>query len=127
MNEKEDDDEMSEEDEDSNDENNWRNDYPDEDEFSDEDGSIGERQMRKAVANFDIEDELSSDDDNDFVYSVDSESANFEDDVDFSAGNRLGREYAKYKKRNMKLLQSNYEDNNADKEEEEEDDLFHSD
>lgn len=124
MNDKDDDDELSEEDEDSNDENNWRNDYPDEGEFSEEDGSIGERQMRRAVANFDMEDDLSSDDENDFVYSVDSESANFEDDYDFSAGNRLGRAYEKYKKRNMKLLQSNYEDNNAG---EEEDDLYHSD
>lgn len=36
---------------DSNDENNWRNDYPDEDEFNE---SIGEDDMRKAIEDFDI-------------------------------------------------------------------------
>lgn len=39
------------EDEDSNDENNWRNDYPDEDDYNE---SVGEDDMREAMEDFDI-------------------------------------------------------------------------
>lgn len=41
--------------EDSNDENNWRNDYPDEDEMAgDDNSSVGEADMRRAMNDFDI-------------------------------------------------------------------------
>lgn len=40
--------------EDSNSESHWGNEYPDEDEDGDDDESIGERDMRRAVNNLDI-------------------------------------------------------------------------
>lgn len=104
-------------DEDSNDENNWRNDYPDEDEFDDDNESINERQMRRAMETFGVDNELSSDDDDyygkedDFVHSVDIDSYN--DDV-----NRYGKAYAKYKQR---LMKENYENGDDDS------DSYHSD
>lgn len=122
MNEKVDDESMNEDDSDENEEANWRNDYPDEDELS-ENGSIGERQMRRAIENFDIEDELSSDGEdgeNGFVYSIDSDGINFEDDVDYCNVNRYGEAYARYRRRNLKELK-NVSENESD------DDSFHSD
>lgn len=47
------DDESDTHSEDSNSENHWRNEYPDEDEYGD-DESIGESDMRRAVNNLDI-------------------------------------------------------------------------
>ncbi|KAJ8670577.1 hypothetical protein QAD02_001836 [Eretmocerus hayati] len=70
--------------EDSNSESNWRNDYPDSDHSNE---SIGENDIRRAMRNLNVEDELSSDDE-DFVYGLD------EDDVE-----RYGYKYAKYKAR----------------------------
>lgn len=104
-------DEDAKEDEDSNDEDNWRNDYPDEDEMSDNE-SIGEREMRRAVNNFDIDNDLSSDegDQNGFVYSVDSEAINFEDDLDYCDVNRYGEAYARYKKRVLRELNDESDD-----------------
>lgn len=64
------------EDDDSNDENNWKNDYPDE--MSDD-----EREMRKAMDDCNVGEDLSSDDENGFVYSIDSEAIGFEDDADY--------------------------------------------
>lgn len=101
------DDSDSEEDEDdSNDENNWRNDYPDEDEMSD-DESVGERQMRRAMNNLDFGDDLSSDeqDENGFVYSIDAEGFNFEDDLDYGDTNRHGEAYARYRRRVAKEME----------------------
>ena len=95
------DDESSDgEDSDENDEDNWRNDYPDEDILSD-DESIDERDMRYAMDNLDFENDLSSDDeDNDFIYSLDSEDRSFEGDADFPNSRRCP--YERYKKRVMK-------------------------
>ncbi|KAI4465016.1 rna polymerase ii nuclear localization protein slc7a6os-related [Holotrichia oblita] len=72
-------------DSDSNDENNWRNDYPDETDVE----SITEEDMMNAMHRMDLneEHELSSDDEDEkFVYSVN------EDDV-----TRFGKMYAKFK------------------------------
>lgn len=112
-----DDDEIVPWDEDSNDENHWRNDYPDEESVS-EDESIGERDMRRAMNNVDIGNELSSSDDehrNDWVHSIDSEAINFEDDMDYCDVNRYGEAYARYRKRVVRELESASDD--SDKEE----------
>lgn len=115
------------EDEDSNDENNYRNDYPDDDEGSDNE-SIGEREMRRAMNNFDIDNELSSDEEqqNGFVYSIDSEAFSFEDDLDYCDVNRYGEAYARYKKRVIKEL-ADSEDSEDEEGEQQRDDSYHSD
>jgi hypothetical protein len=121
------------EDEDSNEEGNWRNDYPDEDEMSGNE-SIGERDMRRAMNNFDIGNDLSSDDEaqNGFVYSVDSEAISFEDDLDFCDVNRYGEAYARYKKRVIRELEDGSDDSNDGDDDDREQQLsgeesFHSD
>lgn len=113
--------------EDSNDENNWRNDYPDEEEMSDD--SIGERQMRQAMNNFEIGEDLSSDDENGFVYSVDSEAISFEDDLDYCDVNRYGEAYARYKKRVLRDLEEEKSDEDSDSDDDEPscENSFHSD
>lgn len=73
--------------EDSNAENNWRNDYPDS-----EPSSIDEEDMIKAVENINIEDDLSSDVDEEKIY--DEPPDLFNEDV-----KRYGAAYAKYKAR----------------------------
>lgn len=84
---------------DSNDENNWRNDYPDESDME----SITEDDMLEAVKRCTINDDLSSDDGEEgFVYSIDSEAAGFEEDVDPSDVRRYGEMYARFKARNKK-------------------------
>lgn len=110
-------------DDDSNDENNFRNDYPDEDQMSDNE-SIGERDMRRAMNNFDIGLDLSSDEENEngFVYSVDSEGISFEDDLDYCDVNRYGEAYARYKKRALQELEEEVDDSEDDEQE-----TFHSD
>ena len=118
------------EDEDSNDENNWRNDYPD-DEMS-ENESIGERHMRKAMNDFEIGNDLSSDeeDHNGFVYSVDSEAISFEDDLDYCDVNRYGEAYARYKKRAIRELENVSNESGSGSEDEREElsgSEFHSD
>ena len=118
------------EDEDSNDENNWRNDYPDEDEMSD--NSIGEREMRRAMNDIEIGNELSSDDDqNVFVHSIDSEAISFEDDLDYCDVNRYGEAYARYKKRALRDLKEESDDGTDDDDdenhEESEENSIHSD
>jgi hypothetical protein len=116
-------------DEDSNDENNWRNDYPDEDNSDNE--SIGEKDMRQALNNFDISNDLSSDDEEDhngFVYSIDSEAICFEDDLDYCDVNRYGEAYARYKKRVLRELQDNNDDDDdSDDGIEDGNESFHSD
>ncbi|KAJ6649265.1 putative RNA polymerase II nuclear localization protein SLC7A6OS [Pseudolycoriella hygida] len=68
--------------EDSNSESNWRNDYPDEDDYEDGGESIDEDDMVRAVNNLEFDDESS---DEDSLYSEDV--------------NRYGSAYAKYKKK----------------------------
>lgn len=118
------------EDEDSNDENNYRNDYPDDDDDSDNE-SIGEPQLRRAMNNFDIDNDLSTDEDdshNGFVYSVDSEAIGFEDDLDYCDVNRYGEAYAKYKKRIIRDLNDGSDDSSGSEEYfSGKDDSFHSD
>lgn len=130
MNESDSEDEKAVEDEDSNDEGNWRNDYPDEDEMD----SISERDMRRAMKDFDIDNELSSDDSdhNGFVYSVDAEAFSFEDDLDYCDVNRYGEAYARYKKRVIRELEGGESDDSNDSDEnhqqqESQDGSFHSD
>lgn len=106
------------EDDDSNDENNWKNDYPD-------DMSDDEREMRRAMQDCKVGEDLSSDDENGFVYSIDSEAIGFEDDADYCNVNRYGEAYARYRKRILKDLndQSDEESNSECSQ----DDSFHSD
>lgn len=93
-----DDDEVSSED--SNAENNWRNDYPDEE----ENDSIDESDMIEAMETLNCNgDNLSSDDGEEgFVYSIDSESAGFEEDLDQTDVRRYGELYARFKARQKK-------------------------
>lgn len=83
--------------EDSNAENNWRNDYPDEEDML----SVNEDDMVQAMKNFDLEDDLLSSDDGEegFVYSIDSEGAGFEEDIDQTDVHRYGERYARFKAR----------------------------
>lgn len=128
------DDDNAEDDEDSNDENNWRNEYPDEDPMSDNE-SIGERDMLAAMNNCEIGNDLSSEeeDQNGFVYSIDSEAINFEDDLDYCDVNRYGEAYARYKKRVLRELEDGTVDSGDDDDDEDEqindsgEDSFHSD
>lgn len=128
------DDEVDVEDEDSNDENNWRNDYPDEEVEISDNESVGERQMRLAMNNFEIGNELSSDEEenNGFVYSVDSEGITFEDDLDYCDVNRYGEAYARYKKRVLRELKESDDDTYEGDDDEsiesaKDEDSFHSD
>ena len=127
MNDSDSDDNM--EDEDSNDENNWRNDYPDED---DDNTSVGECQMRNAIANFDIDNDLSSDEENAtncnrFINSVDSQEIGFEDDLDYSNSNRHGESYARYRKRIEKEMNEEGNDDSDDESEDSNNDSYYSD
>lgn len=90
--------EVPDDEDDSNDENNWRNDYPDEDDLQESSGSEGQMDLAARMRDFHIgeggDDEyghrdLSSDEgEEDLIYGLDS------DDVD-----RFGLGYASYKKR----------------------------
>lgn len=88
-------------DSDSNDENHWKNDYPDEENFSDGE-SIDERVMRKAIENLDVEDDLSSDED--LVCS-----AEIKDNAD-----RYGTAYAMYKKKVLKEFKEDSDEDDDD-------------
>lgn len=94
--------------EDSNAENNWRNDYPDEDDML----SINDDDMIEAMANVDIEDDLLSSDDGEegFVYSIDSEAAGFEEDIDETDVHRYGERYARFKMRCKKEAEDSSRD-----------------
>lgn len=60
--------------------------------------SIQDDDILKAVENLDLNDDLSSDDGEEgFVYSIDSESAGFEEDIDESDVRRYGEMYARFK------------------------------
>lgn len=96
--------------EDSNAENNWRNDYPDE--IEGDADSITEQDMLNAMQRVTIEDELSSDEGEEgFVYSIDSEAAGFEEDIDDSDVQRYGERYARFKALNKR---TNSSDNDSD-------------
>lgn len=88
--------------EDSNAENNWRNDYPDEDDML----SVNEDDMVEAMKNVDLEDDLLSSDEGEegFVYSIDSEAVGFEEDIDDTDVHRYGERYARFKARHKKGL-----------------------
>lgn len=94
--------------EDSNAENNWRNDYPNESDVE----SINEEDMIGAMKNFNIDEDLSSDDGEEgFVYSIDSEAAGFEEDIDESDVFRYGERYAKFKAKHKNYIKSTGLDN----------------
>lgn len=94
----------SDDSEDSNAENNWRNDYPDEDDMQ----SITEEDIIQAMKNVDLDEDLLSSDDGEegFIYSVDSEAAGFEEDIDETDVHRYGERYAKFKAKHKNLVQS---------------------
>ena len=107
---KDDEDHYQDESEDSNSESNWKNDYPDSDHSE---NSVDEHDIRNAMKNLNVEDELSTDDSDDLVYGLD------EKDVE-----RYGYKYAKYKARIQKE-KDNYDnciDPNSDASEDESDD-----
>ena len=91
----------SDDSEDSNCESYWKNDYPDSDHS---DGSIRINDIRSAMQNMNVEDDLSSDSE-DFVYGLD------EDIVE-----RYGFKYAKYRERIKKELEDseNSKSSNSD-------------
>lgn len=88
--------------EDSNAENNWKNDYPDESDLE----SVTEDDMVKAMTRCDLEDLSSDDGEEGFAYSVDSESAGFEEDIDDSDVQRYGERYARFKAQNKKNVET---------------------
>lgn len=111
----------SEESDDSNDENNWRNDYPEESDHE----SITEEDMVEAVKRFTIDDDLSSDDGvENFTYGGDNEAAGFEDNIDLSDVQRYGKMYARFKARNGNTEETDHhnfyctDDDNDDDDEE---------
>ncbi|XP_059618039.1 probable RNA polymerase II nuclear localization protein SLC7A6OS isoform X1 [Phlebotomus argentipes] len=85
---------------DSNDENNWRNDYPDTD--PDDDSSIDERDMRRAVKNFNLDDDSLSTDDEDNTHT------DYYEDYD-DPYEAKGRDYERYH-RMLKLMSQNNDD-----------------
>ncbi|KAL7045612.1 hypothetical protein ACKWTF_002274 [Chironomus riparius] len=107
-------------DEDSNDENNWRNDYPDEEDISD--SSVDERAMRKAMQNFEIDNDLSSSDADEFnetsndgfVFSINAEDNDYDDYDYVNADHVSGTSYAKYRKRMIKDLKSDSEESSEE-------------
>ncbi|XP_026469712.1 probable RNA polymerase II nuclear localization protein SLC7A6OS [Ctenocephalides felis] len=95
---------------DSNDENNYRNDYPD------SDNSINVGVMRKAIGDLSLGEDLSSDEGEGFIYSVDSEGFAFEGDVDDDDKQRYGEKYARYKSRVLKELNDTETDSDNERE-----------
>lgn len=97
--------ESDEDSEDSNAENNWKNDYPDEDDLA----SINEDDMIEAVNNLKIDEDLLSSDsgEEDLVYS--REEQEFQDDEaehDREDELRYGKLYAKFKAKNKSINSS---------------------
>ncbi|XP_053690906.1 probable RNA polymerase II nuclear localization protein SLC7A6OS [Sabethes cyaneus] len=109
---------------DSNDEDNWRNDYPEEDaDFFGEANSDGEKDIRRTVEDFDFEEdrELSPDEDDytghgnssGFAYPANDDDENGEYCEEDSVGlnqNNVWAAYAKYKARVMKKMDKNDSD-----------------
>lgn len=81
--------------EDSNAENNWRNDYPDEDDML----SVNEDDMVDAIKNVVLEDDLLSSDEGEeaFVCGIDIEEASLGEDINETDVHRYGQMYAKFK------------------------------
>lgn len=76
----------------------WKNDYPDESDME----SVNDDDMVKAIAGLDVQDSLSSDEGEEgFVYSIDSEAAGFEEDIDQTDVQRYGERYAVFKARHI--------------------------
>lgn len=119
-----DDDESSSED--SNAESNWRNEYPDEDEDVE---SINDSDMIDAVENLNFKDnDLSSDDGEEgFVYSIDSEAAGFEEDLDESDVRRYGEMYARFKARQKKVEDNYNRDLYGDENDDDDDEYYDTD
>jgi hypothetical protein len=104
----------NDDDADSNDENYFANDYPDEDyEYPESDASIDERHMRSAMKNFNIDNELSSDDESqDFVHTTKSE-----DDFNYFGDMKsYGKKYAQYKRKCIKELEDDNDDDESSSE-----------
>lgn len=99
--------------EDSNQENYFKNDYPD----TEEEDDMTVENMRQAMEDADLDD-LSSDDEencrNGFVYSIDSDAIGFEDDIDYCDVNRYGETYARYRGRSKRRPEAIYNDNESD-------------
>lgn len=66
--------------------------------------SVDEDDMIEAMKNINMEDDLLSSEDGEegFVYSIDSEAAGFEEDIDETDVHRYGERYAKFKARYKK-------------------------
>ncbi|XP_044266951.1 probable RNA polymerase II nuclear localization protein SLC7A6OS isoform X2 [Tribolium madens] len=88
--------------EDSNAENCWKNDYPDESDME----SVTEEDMLQAMKKCDLNDLSSDDGEEGFVYSIDSEGAGFEEDIDDSDVQRYGERYARFKAKHKKNVQT---------------------
>lgn len=85
----------TEQSDDSNDENNWRNDYPDE---SDSDSDLNEEDLVRAVRRFKLEYELSSDDEDEaYVYDDDSDGTGYEAMISKKEEKKYGKLYARFK------------------------------
>jgi hypothetical protein len=77
--------------------------------------------MRRAMQNFGIDNDLSTSDDGEFyetsndgfVYSINTEDNDFDGDYD-CADHYSGTSYAKYRKRMMKVMQSESEKSSDD-------------
>lgn len=63
--------------------------------------SVNEDDIIEAMKNIDLKEDLLSSDDGEegFVYSIDSEAAGFEEDVDDTDVHRYGERYARFKAR----------------------------
>lgn len=78
---------------------------------------MDEHAIRRAMQTFGLDNELSSDEEEDvyneskegFVYSIDAEEYGFDDDYDYANADAPGKSYEKYKKRIMKDLQDDSE------------------
>lgn len=82
--------------------------------MSEDEESVGERQMRRAMGDMNFGNELSSDEgeENGFVYSIDAEGFNFEDDLDYGDVDRHGEAYARYRRRVVKEMAEYYDAEN---------------
>lgn len=109
---------------DSNQENYYRNDYPDSDE------SESGRAMRQAVQSMRLQDDESSEEEDyyeaavqhtkpdEYVHTIEVDEPNFMGDVDFEeTANRYGIAYAKYKKKILKAFENAKEVPTDDEEE----------
>lgn len=115
--------------EDSNDEANWRNDYPDTD-----DGSIGEEDMRRAVEDMHFgsdEDNLSSHDDDcsyadepvHFIDDPNKENDDAENEYNYFKQHGIVRNHAEYYRTNRRNRRNNDDDDDSDEEDDDGSDI----